>query len=142
MEIFELVEMENSKILNTLRKLEDTSAHQPEERGRIFQDVQRRIERMVQLEEEYLYLLLQTDARTRDDAQTSRQQMRAIRNLLKEMDQTPPTDTRFKYLIERLYGEYQLHAEWEEKDFFKEAKKVVGPEQAILLGERAQSSFH
>ncbi|MEZ4599526.1 MAG: hypothetical protein R2940_07030 [Syntrophotaleaceae bacterium] len=142
MDMTDIFERENSKIESNLKKLEDSTAHQPEDRSQLWKEVRDRIQRLNQVEEDNLYALLHTDPRSRKQAEKSRQDVRDLENLLREMDKTPITDKRFQYLIERLHGEFMSHRDWEKDTLFRLAREVLSPEQAEILARRVKSQIH
>lgn len=137
MEIYEALRRENAKILATIGKLEDTTAHQPAAREERLRQLQSHIRVEKKIAEDRLYPLLLASPKTYAMVGRARQENGEIEELLAQLAAVDPGDPGARYLLENLGSLVRRHVEWEEHDLFRLARAVIAPEHAALLGEAA-----
>lgn len=136
MDVFEVLERENAKILETVEKLRDATSGDRGERARLLREARSRIRAQCNREETFLYPILTVAPDTMATAQRARQESRSISALLDELASTAPEVRDFQVLAERLQSEIERHILHERTELFARARQILPPERAELIGER------
>jgi hypothetical protein len=138
MDIYEAIRQENVKISRIMRKLEDTAAHQPEKRESLLRQARQHLSAQRQVEENRFYPLLLASPKTFEAVARARHENEEIESVLDQLDLMDKSEPECGYLLEYLSGLVQRHMEWEERGLFRQARRVISPEQADLLGQAAE----
>jgi hypothetical protein len=138
MNIYEALGQENDRILKIMRKLEDTSAHQPAAREELLGQARLHLAARKKMAEDHLYPLLLASPKTFRSVARGRQQTAEIESLLDQLAASDKKDPDCRYLVENLSSLTRGHVDWEEHTLFRQAMQVIPLEQAELLGASAE----
>jgi hypothetical protein len=138
MDIYEALKQGNGRILKIMRKLEDTTARQPQEREELLRQATLHLAAQKKVEEDRFYPLLLASPKTFQAVSRARHEWGEIEDLVEQLAGSEKSDPGCRYLLEYLSSLVQRHVEWEEQTLFRQARQVIPPEQAEMLGEAAE----
>jgi hypothetical protein len=140
MNIFELLRKEEVRLLKILRKLEDTSSREIQERELLLHQVRIHALTLNEILREHFYptvvlslgkeeprLLQAVERAQEDDAE--------IERILEGLAEMQPWERSYKLLVERLVAQARLNAQWRERELFERASRLMPEGQAADLGE-------
>lgn len=128
--IHDVLKAENRKLLDALKRLEDATAGEPEERRQHLDDVRHRVLRLEELEEGLLYPLLDTDSRSRRMVAEARRRQRAVGEALERLAEVAADESEFQPRAEALHGAVRHRVEHEEDELLVAAELVLSDTQA------------
>lgn len=135
MDIYGVLKQDHAAVKDLLAKLSDTTANAIKTRSKGFEKLKAELIAHSRAEEEVFYAALRNQDRTHDDVLEGEQEHHLVDVLLNEMSELDVSDERWTAKLTVLKEQVEHHVEEEEKELFKEAKKILDSEQARELGE-------
>jgi hypothetical protein len=141
MNIYQTLEVENTRIRKTLGKLLNTTADQNWERSDFIEEIRGRLLARKEVEESFIYPLILNMESTREQARILYEEQKVILAMVEEMARASKEEPEFQDWIERLYTEIFSHLEHQEAALFEMARQAISPEQAEDLGLLAEEKL-
>lgn len=142
MDAIELLTRDHKKVRQLLEQLSKTEENAEEERERLLEEIEQEIEVHTAIEEEIFYPAVK-EAGGKEESKMfyeAVEEHRAVSELvLPDLANTTPTSERFSGRAKVLRELVEHHADEEEEDMFKRAKKIFTKEQLEELGQRMES---
>jgi hypothetical protein len=135
MNVYDVLKEEDARLLKLLRKLEDTTSGQTQDRELLLNQVRIHTKAQIQVEEGHLYPALRLQPELVTLFEHLEREHREIKNLLDQLNETPSQDERFELIIERLSGQADKLINWRKQELFPKAERVLPADQAEMLGE-------
>ncbi|WP_027715200.1 hemerythrin domain-containing protein [Desulfuromonas sp. TF] len=141
MNLYQLLEVENTRIRKTLGKLLNTTADQDWERSDFIEEIRGRLLAQKEVEESFIYPLILNMESTREQARILYGEQKVILAMVEEMARASKEKPEFQDWIERLYTEILSYLEHQETALFEMARQAISPEQAEDLGLLAEEKL-
>jgi hypothetical protein len=140
MNIFELLRREDVRLLKILRKLEDTTSRETEERELLLHQVRIHIFSLNEILREHFYptvvlSLSKEDPALREAVERAKKEDDEIDGILDRLAEVQPWEKPYKHLVERLYAQARINVERRERELYEPASRLMGEDQANALGE-------
>jgi hypothetical protein len=147
MNIFELLRREDVRLLKILRKLEDTTSRETQERELLLHQVRIQVYFLNEVLREHFYPTIAISLAGEDPALTealekARQEDEEIDALLDRLAGVQPWEKQYKLLVGRLVAQIKANAEWKEREIYERASRVMDEDQANTLGEMAAAELN
>ncbi len=134
MDAFELLKNDHAKVASLFDELEP--ATDAATRQRLFAEVKQELDIHTHIEETILYPRLKEAAQTRDMATEAYEEHQEVKDLLAELQGTPPDSEEWNDLVLELRENVEHHVEEEEGEMFPQARTVLSEEELSEIGDR------
>jgi hypothetical protein len=140
MNIFELLRKEEVRLLKILRKLEDTSSRETQERELLLHQVRIHAVTLNEILREHFYptvvlSLGKNEPRLLQAVERAQEDDAEIERILEESAEMQPWEKPYKHLVERLVAQVRLSAQWRERELYERASRLMPEDQAADLAE-------
>jgi iron-sulfur cluster repair protein YtfE (RIC family) len=140
MNAFELLKKDHEKVSGIFEKLDKTTERGVKTREELFTQLKTELEIHSQIEEQMLYPVLKEAKETHDITLEAVEEHNVVKQLLAELEELPKDDETWGAKLTVLKENVEHHVEEEEKEMFKDARKVLNSEQLEELGTRMQEA--
>lgn len=138
MDIYGVLKQEHQEVRELLEKLSESSEKAIKTRQKGFEKLRAELNAHSRAEEEVFYAALRDHENAHSDVLEGEQEHHMVDVLLEEMSQLEVSDERWTAKLTVLKEQVEHHADEEEQDMFKKAKKILSTEQAKSLAEEFQ----
>ncbi len=139
MNIYDVLKSEHKEILGMVSDLKSSSPQKKNDRQQQFSKMRDDLLPHMHAEENYFYPYIMDHGGKRQIILEGIEEHRAARSVMQDMESTPASDERWMAKLSVLGEMLEHHIEEEEKEIFKEARKVISDEQAKEMGDRFKS---
>ena len=135
----ELLKKDHNKVRKMLQDLTDTTTRATKSRPRLLERIKRELKAHTAIEEEIFYPALKEAGGDTEMYFEALEEHRAVEKLvLPDLEKTDPGCERFSGRAKVLKELVEHHADEEEKDMFREARKKLTDSQLESLGGKMQ----
>lgn len=138
MNVFELLKQDHQKVSGIFQQLEPAADEAT--RRQLFTQLKQELDLHAHVEETLLYPVLKEAAETRDITLEAYDEHKEVKELLAQLEQTPPGDERFTDLVTELRDNVEHHVDEEENEMFTKAREVLSPQQIEEIGDRINAA--
>ena len=140
MNAFTLLKADHKKVAGILEKLDSTTERGVKTRAELFNQLKTELEVHTRIEETIFYPALEKADETRDITLEAFEEHRLVKQLLGELDSMGKDQEEWTAKFTVLKESIEHHVEEEEGDMFPKARKVLGEENAEVLGTRMEEA--
>jgi iron-sulfur cluster repair protein YtfE (RIC family) len=138
MNVFELLKQDHQKVSGIFQRIEAASA--TAERQQLFVQLKQELDLHAQVEETILYPALKQAEETRNITLEAYEEHQEVKDLLAEIQQTPPDDEEWTALVMELRESVEHHVEEEESEMFAQARDVLTEQQIDEISQRVEAA--
>lgn len=138
MDFDQLLKKDHEKASTLMKKIADSGEGAVKTREQNFEQLKNELQAHTAAEEEILYPALQEHEETRAMALEAIEEHKLVEQLLDELDAMDVTSEEWTAKFTVLKENVEHHVEEEEDEMFKQARKVLGKENAEELGKRLE----
>jgi iron-sulfur cluster repair protein YtfE (RIC family) len=138
MDVFEMLKQDHRKVDGLFKQLEPTG--DASTRQQLFTQLKQELDLHAQVEETILYPALKQSPKTQDITEEAYEEHAEVKQLLAQMQQTPPSDARFDELLAELRDGVEHHVEEEESEMFVKAREALSAQQIEEITRRVQEA--
>ena len=139
MDIYQIIKQDHRKVLDAIKKLEDTSDKAKSSRQQQLSNIRDDLLPHMHAEENLLYPYLLDKGNDRQKVLEAFEEHRVARSVMQDLETTPADDERWSAKLSVLNELLQHHIQEEEGALFTMARKVIDDRQAREMGDRFQS---
>jgi hemerythrin-like domain-containing protein len=140
MNAFTLLKADHKKVAGILEKLDSTTERGVKTREELFAQLKTELDVHARIEETIFYPALEEAKETRDITLEAFEEHRLVKQLLGELDTMGKGEEQWTAKFTVLKENVEHHVEEEEGEMFPKARKVLGDEQAEVLGTRMEAA--
>lgn len=140
MNALELIKQQHEEVSKLFKKYEKLADHADEERQELFEQIADRLGAHAKIEELYFYPAMKKDE-TEDDLREAVEEHLSVKRLIADLLDMDSSDEEFDAKMKVLQEQVEHHVEEEEKDLFKEARKVLTKDQLDDLGIQLEEEY-
>jgi hemerythrin-like domain-containing protein len=134
MDAFELLKNDHAKVSSLFDRIEP--ATDATTRQQLFAQLKQELTIHAHIEETVLYPALKAKAETREITDEGYEEHQEVKDLLAELEATPPDSEEWSDLITELRENVEHHVEEEEGEMFTQAREVLSEQQINDIGAR------
>jgi hemerythrin-like domain-containing protein len=134
MDAFELLKNDHAKVSSLFDRIEP--ATDAPTRQQLFTQLKQELDVHAHIEETILYPALKAAAETRDITEEAYEEHQEVKDLLAELEATPPDSEEWSDMIMELRENVEHHVEEEEGEMFTKAREVLSEQQLNEIGAR------
>jgi hemerythrin-like domain-containing protein len=134
MDAFELLKNDHAKVSSLFDRIEP--ATDATTRRQLFAQLKQELTIHAHIEETILYPVLKAKAETREITEEGYEEHQEVKELLAELEATPPDSEEWSDLITELRENVEHHVEEEEGEMFTQAREVLSEQQINDIGAR------
>ena len=134
MDAFEMLKNDHAKVSSIFDRLEP--ATDAATRQQLFTQLKQELDIHAHIEETILYPALKQAAETRDITEEAYEEHQEVKDLLAELQATPPDSEEWGDMILELRENVEHHVEEEEGEMFTQAREVLSEQQINEIGAR------
>ena len=134
MDAFEMLKNDHAKVSSIFDQLEP--ATDAATRQQLFTQLKQELDIHAHIEEMVLYPALKQAAETRDITEEAYEEHQEVKDLLAELQATPPDSEEWGDMLLELRENVEHHVEEEEGEMFKKARAVLSEQQINEIGAR------
>ena len=138
MDVFEILRQDHRKVDGLFRQLEPSG--DDGRRQQLFQQLKQELDLHAQVEETILYPALKEPSETQGLTSEAYAEHAEVKQLLSQMQQTPPGDARFDELLSELRRGVEHHVAEEEGEMFEKARAVLSRQQVEEITRRVEEA--
>ena len=138
MDVFEMLKQDHRKVDGLFKQLEP--AGDASTRRQLFTQLKQELDLHAQVEETILYPALKESPKTQDITEEAYEEHGEVKQLLAQLQQTPPSDGRFDELLAELRAGVEHHVEEEEGEMFVKAREVLSAQQLEEITRRVEEA--
>jgi len=138
MDFDQLLKKDHEKASTLMKKIADSSEGAVKTREQNFEKLKSELQAHTAAEEEILYPALQEHEETRAIALEAIEEHKLVEQLLDELEAMDVSSEEWTAKFTVLKENVEHHVEEEEDEMFKQARKVLGKENAEELGRRLE----
>ncbi|HEX8129996.1 MAG TPA: hemerythrin domain-containing protein [Pyrinomonadaceae bacterium] len=132
MDAFELLKNDHAKVSSLFDRIEP--ATDAATRQQLFTQLKQELDLHAHVEETILYPALKAAAETRDITEEAYEEHQEVKDLLAELEATPPDSEEWSDMILELRENVEHHVEEEEGEMFTKAREVLSAQQINEIG--------
>jgi len=140
MDVFELLKTDHEKVSAIFQQLEPTSEADTAQRQTLFAQLKRELDLHAHIEETLFYPRLKQAAETHDITIEAIEEHQEVKDLLAELQHTPPDDESWGDLLLELKENVEHHVEEEENEMFPQAREVLSQQEINEIGSQIQAA--
>jgi len=137
MDAFTLLKQDHQQAAQTLQQLVAAEEGAPE-RQQLFNELKQALDVHAHIEETIFYPVLKQEAATREITLEAYGEHQEIKDLLKQLSDTPPEGNAWDNLVSDLKRDIEHHVKEEETEMFPKAQSVLSAQQLQELGARME----
>ena len=136
MDALKLLKEDHAKVKKMLSELDETTERAVKTREAVFSQLKHDLEIHEAIEEEFLYPALKEHAKTRDIALEGYEEHHVVDEVMGEMLHLPVSDETWTAKFTVMKENLEHHIEEEEQDMFEKARRALGDDELVDLGDR------
>ncbi|MDY7229106.1 hemerythrin domain-containing protein [Hyalangium rubrum] len=140
MNAIELLKEQHDEVNKLFKRYEKLADSADEERRELFIQIADRLSAHATIEEQYFYPASKS-ARTEDQLLEAVEEHLAVKRLIADLLDMEPSDENFDAKMKVLMENVEHHVEEEEKELFKDVKKILSEDQLLALGVQMKAEF-
>ncbi|HEY0321926.1 MAG TPA: hemerythrin domain-containing protein [Pyrinomonadaceae bacterium] len=140
MNAFELLKKDHKKVSELFKQLDETTERAVKTREELFGKLKQELDIHARIEEQIFYPAIKDAEETHEITLEAYEEHNVVKRLLAELASMPVDDERWTAKLTVLKENVEHHVEEEEGEMFKDAQKVLTPEQVEELGARMESA--
>ena len=121
------------KVAGLFKEIDATTERAEKTREELFAELKSALEYHTQVEEDFLYPVLEEVGVTHDIALEAQAEHDVVKTLLKELSRMSPTEDEWTAKVTVMQENIEHHVEEEETEMFPKAEKVMSEEQLTTL---------
>jgi hypothetical protein len=133
-DLFQTLRQEHREVRQIFEQLIDEE--ESTKRKKLLQQLEQEIVPHMKGEEKAFYSKLAAEERSKEHALEGFEEHHAAELVLGELKKTPPSDERFRAKVTVLHEMIEHHIQEEEKELFKDARRVMSKEQISQVLEQ------
>jgi hemerythrin-like domain-containing protein len=134
MDAFELLKNDHAKVSSLFDRIEP--ATDATTRQQLFTQLKQELTIHAHIEETILYPALKAASETRELTEEAYEEHQEVKDLLAELEATPPDSEEWSDMITELRENVEHHVEEEEGEMFTQAREVLSEQQLNEIGAR------
>ena len=134
MDAFELLKNDHAKVSSLFDRIEP--ATDATTRQQLFTQLKQELTIHAHIEETILYPALKAASETRELTEEAYEEHQEVKDLLAELEATPPDSEEWSDMIMELRENVEHHVEEEEGEMFTKAREVLSEQQLNEIGAR------
>jgi hemerythrin-like domain-containing protein len=138
MDIFTALKKDHAKVKGLFEELEKTTERGVKTREELFASINEELTLHAELEEKLFYPRLKEEKETHETTLEAMEEHALVKKLLKELEAAPKGTEVWAAKAKVLMENVRHHIEEEEGELFKQARRVLGKEEAAELAEQAE----
>ena len=132
MDAFELLKNDHAKVSSLFDRIEP--ATDAATRQQLFAQLKQELDVHAHIEETILYPALKAAPATQDITEEAYEEHQEVKDLLAELEATPPDSEDWSDMITELRENVEHHVEEEEGEMFTQAREVLNEQQLNQIG--------
>ncbi|RJP79707.1 MAG: hemerythrin domain-containing protein [Candidatus Zixiibacteriota bacterium] len=141
MDIFKRLKQEHQQFREILGRLLKTTSRTADRREEMISQLYSEMGPHLLAEEEVLYPVFLDKKSEHENGVTYEEEHRLAKQLLQELSDMPKDDDNWKPRLRVLNTLFEYHAGMEEKQIFKRAKEIAGPDKVKQLSQRYEEAY-
>jgi len=140
MEATKLLKNDHDEVRAMFKEYEKTGDRALAKKARLFEQIRDALTAHAKVEEEVFYPAVKAarSEEAKDDVREATEEHKIVKTLLAELDRMKPSDEQYDAKMKVLIESVEHHAEEEEKEMFKQARKHLSKERLESLGEEME----
>lgn len=132
---FKLLKEDHKKVAKLFKELEDSGERAIKTKENLFAQLKSELELHTEIEEQYLYPLLEEAEQTKDLTLEAYEEHDVVKNLLAEMEEEEIGSDVWMAKLKVMQENVEHHVSEEEEELFPESKEVLSEEQIQQLAQ-------
>jgi hemerythrin superfamily protein len=140
MEATKLLKNDHDEVRAMFKEYEKTGDRALAKKAKLFEQIRDALTAHAKVEEEVFYPAVRAarSEEAKDDVREATEEHKIVKTLLSELDRMKPSDEQYDAKMKVLMESVEHHAEEEEKEMFKQARKYISKERLESLGEEME----
>jgi hemerythrin superfamily protein len=140
MEATKLLKNDHDEVRAMFKEYEKTGDRALAKKAKLFEQIRDALTAHAKVEEEVFYPAVKAarSEEAKDDVREATEEHKIVKTLLSELDRMKPSDEQYDAKMKVLMESVEHHAEEEEKEMFKQARKYISKERLESLGEEME----
>jgi len=140
MEATKLLKNDHDEVRAMFKEYEKTGDRALAKKAKLFEQIRDALTAHAKVEEEVFYPAVKAarSEEAKDDVREATEEHKIVKTLLAELDRMKPSDEQYDAKMKVLIESVEHHAEEEEKEMFKQARKHLSKERLESLGEEME----
>jgi hemerythrin superfamily protein len=140
MEATKLLKNDHDEVRAMFKEYEKTGDRALAKKAKLFEQIRDALTAHAKVEEEVFYPAVKAarSEEAKDDVREATEEHKIVKTLLSELDRMKPSDEQYDAMMKVLMESVEHHAEEEEKEMFKQARKYISKERLESLGEEME----
>ena len=140
MEATKLLKSDHDEVRAMFKEYEKTGDRATSKKAKLFEQIRDALTVHAKIEEEVFYPAVKAarSEEAKDDVREAEEEHRIVKTLLSELDRMKPSDEQYDAKMKVLMESVEHHAEEEEKEMFKQARKHLSQDRLEMLGEEME----
>ena len=140
MEATKLLKSDHDEVRAMFKEYEKTGDRATSKKAKLFEQIRDALTVHAKIEEEVFYPAVKAarSEEAKDDVREATEEHRIVKTLLSELDRMKPADEQYDAKMKVLMESVEHHAEEEEKEMFKQARKHLSEDRLEMLGEEME----
>jgi hemerythrin-like domain-containing protein len=138
MDIFAALKKDHAKVKGLFEELEATTERGVKKREELFEKINEELTLHTELEEKLFYPRLRGEKETHELTVEALEEHGLVKRLLKELEAAPKGTEEWAAKAKVMMENVRHHIKEEESQLFKQAREVIGSQEAKELAERAE----
>jgi len=140
MEATKLLKNDHDEVRAMFKEYEKTGDRALAKKARLFEQIRDALTAHAKVEEEVFYPAVKAarSEEAKDDVREATEEHKIVKTLLAELDRMKPSDEQYDAKMKVLIESVEHHAEEEEREMFKQARKHLSKERLESLGEEME----
>jgi len=140
MEATKLLKNDHDEVRAMFKEYEKTGDRALAKKAKLFEQIRDALTAHAKVEEEVFYPAVKAarSEEAKDDVREATEEHKIVKTLLAELDRMKPSDEQYDAKMKVLIESVEHHAEEEEREMFKQARKHLSKERLESLGEEME----
>ena len=140
MEATKLLKSDHDEVRAMFKEYEKTGDRATSKKAKLFEQIRDALTVHAKIEEEVFYPAVKAarSEEAKDEVREATEEHRIVKTLLSELDRMKPSDEQYDAKMKVLMESVEHHAEEEEKEMFKQARKHLSQDRLEMLGEEME----
>jgi len=141
MDATKLLKNDHDEVRAMFKEYEEAGDRAAAKKGKLFEQIRDALTVHAEIEEEIFYPAVKAarSEEAKDEVREAYEEHKIVKTLLAELDRMKPSDEQFDAKMTVLKESVEHHAEEEEKEMFKQARKNLSKERLEALGEEMEA---
>jgi hemerythrin superfamily protein len=140
MEATKLLKNDHDEVRAMFKEYEKTGDRALAKKAKLFEQIRDALTAHAKIEEEVFYPAVKAarSEEAKDEVREATEEHKIVKTLLSELDRMKPSDEQYDAKMKVLMESVEHHAEEEEDEMFKQARKHLSRERLESLGEEME----